>query len=118
MMVTHWPKTHVFFWLVLELSQLVVTRLHETYPLITIVGVTSRLHSLTLPNRVLSVIAFHQKAGRSQVGSFLLDKILIPARSARVPGRTPSGPGYCSTGICAMDRLLNPAALSSLIMRC
>ncbi len=42
------------FWLVIEPSQLVVTRLHGTYPLIAIVSVTSRLHSLILPTRVLT----------------------------------------------------------------
>ena len=26
--------------------------------------------------------------------------LLMPARSARMPGRTPSGPGNCSTAIC------------------
>src|SRR6266487_2628977 len=42
-------------------------------------------NALTL-NPGLSVIAFHEKAGRSQVGSFvfLLDKLFSPSRAAAV----------------------------------
>jgi hypothetical protein len=38
------------------------------------------------PIGILSVIAFHEKAGRSQVGSFVfsLDKVFSPVRAAAV----------------------------------
>ena len=42
---------------------------------------------------------------------------LVPARSASTPGRTPSGPGNCSTAICGRRSSWNPAALSPLIRR-
>jgi hypothetical protein len=41
----------------------------------------------SVPALVLSVIAFHEKAGRSQVDSFLLDKVFVflPAESPLSP---------------------------------
>ena len=48
--------------------------------------VTSPLHSKCPEQGVLSVIAFHEKAGRSQVGSFVfsLDKVFLSRRVATV----------------------------------
>src|SRR5579864_1892868 len=43
--------------------------------------------------------------------------LLMPARSARTPGRTPSGLGYCSTAICGTRSSSKPAAFNSLMRR-
>ncbi len=56
-----------------------------SWPLL-VIGVKSRFHSLTPPRGVLSVNAFHEKAGRSQVGSFVfsLDNVFSPRRVTTV----------------------------------
>jgi len=64
----------------------------------TVVG----LSAVTLIDGILSVIAFHEKAGRSQVGSFVfsLDKVfLLPSCRCRHPSiRTLRGAIFVSLG--------------------
>ena len=52
---------------------------------------TSRFHSEWPEQGILSAMAFHEKAGRSQVGSFvfLLDKVFSSAKSPLTPSFHP-----------------------------
>jgi len=65
-----------------------------------LIGVISPLHSLTPGEEVLSVMAFHEKAGRSQVASwFLLDKfLLLPSRHCPHPSSALFDERFCSLG--------------------
>src|SRR6516162_3723590 len=51
------------------------------------------------------------------MSSWFMACLLMPARSARAPGRTPSGPGNCSTAMCGKRSSSKPEAFSSLMIR-